>query len=244
MNTTPPPSRRAVLQEAALRRAVQRGAVLRRAVAVPLAATTLIGVLGAVPAHATSDRQPAASRIPGGFLLYEGKAARQKAAERLGRATWTTTDRRDVPFLVDPCATKQSTDPGRRAARTITGDSVEWDDTHSEQLIVYRDASAARAAVQGLRAQLRRCAARDAGGGHTFIHATRPARIGDEAFLVKGFFVASGMAGTVARQGRAIVIYTFSDHPEGWPESKFGGKQARAMIAKLARSPLGSRGPA
>ncbi|MCG5217884.1 hypothetical protein [Streptosporangium sp. KLBMP 9127] len=210
------------------------GTARRMAAVLAVACMTLAGFGGTATATTATTADAAGVRIPDGFLLYEGKVTRKKAEKKYGRLSWKVSDRRSVPLLIDPCDVRKRTDRGRVAARTVYGEVVGWDGVYSEQLIVYRDEPAARVAIDGLRSQLRKCAVRDVGDGAKFTHRTRRAHIGEEAFLVKGFYVASGMTGTVTRQGRAVAIYTFPGYPQGWRESDFGGPQARKMAGKLA----------
>lgn len=212
----------------------------RPAVLLPAAAVAFVVLIGSgVPARA-ADGAPASmvmrSGIPKGFLLYESKPTRKKFEKKIGRMSWKFSDRRSVPPLIDPCGVEKRADEGRQAARTITGRSVMWDGDHAEQLIVYRDETAARTAIKSLRSELRRC------GEHNrdhFTYTTRPAHIGDEAFLVSVFQVASAMTGTVMRQGRSLAIYTLPYYRKNWRESDYGGSQARIMGRKLSGSSLG-----
>jgi hypothetical protein len=114
-----------------------------------------------------------------------------------------------------------------------------WDGDYSEQLIVYRNEMAARAAITGLRSELRRCAKRNR---HNFTYQVKDTRIGDEAFMVDMFKVASTEGATVMRQGRTVAIYALPrkrpDDPPKWREAEYGGLEARKMANKLADTPL------
>ncbi|MEU4405621.1 hypothetical protein AB0F88_13915 [Streptosporangium sp. NPDC023963] len=209
----------------------------RKALALPAAAIAFTIMTGSgMPAHAADGAPSTAitvvrSGIPKGFLLYESGATRKRFEKEIGPMSWRFSDLRDVPLLIDPCATARRTDVGRQAARTVTGRSVKWDGDYSEQLIVYRDETAARRAVEGLRSQLHRCGERNR---QYFTYKTKPVRIGDEAFLVDVFQHATTMGGTVMRQGRTVAVYTLP-YAQNWRESEYGVSQAGKMARKLER---------
>ncbi|MFI6293414.1 hypothetical protein ACIBEJ_17615 [Nonomuraea sp. NPDC050790] len=219
----------------------------RKAVALPTAVIALMTVIGsATPARAENQTPATASAtveiaIPMGFLLYESKATRKRLEKSVvhTRMRWRTSDRLGEPLLIDPCATRKQTDKGRQAARTITGRSVSWDGDYSEQVIVYRNETAARAAVKGLRSDLRRCANRN-----RHLYRVKDTRIGHEAFMVNMWKVASIDGATVMRQGRTVAIYTSPsnsdgpDNPPRWRAVEYGGIEARKMAKKLAGTPL------
>ncbi|MEV0151497.1 MULTISPECIES: hypothetical protein [unclassified Nonomuraea] len=181
-----------------------------------------------------------ATAIPKGFLLYESRATRKRLEKKVVRTRmrWKTSDRLREPLLIDPCGTGRQTDQSRRSARTITGRSVMWDGDYSEQLIVYRDEMAARAAVKGLRSDLRRCSERNR---HSYTYQAKDTRIGDEAFMVDMFKIASADGATVMRQGRTVAIYALPlrrrDDPPKWREAEYGGLEARKMAKKLGSVP-------
>ncbi|MEW9554986.1 hypothetical protein [Nonomuraea sp. NPDC050783] len=215
-----------------------------------IALTTVIGL--ATPAHPENQTPAAASvavgaavgtAIPKGFLLYESRAARKRLEKKVVRTRmrWKASDRLGEPLLIDPCATGKQADKSRQAARTITGRSVLWDGDYSEQVIVYRNETAARAAVKGLRSDLRRCARRNR---YHFTYRVKDTRIGDEAFMVNMVEVASMDGATVMRKGRTVAIYALPndgdlpDDPPEWREAEYGGAEARKMAKKLADTPL------
>ncbi|MEV4890545.1 hypothetical protein AB0K48_14245 [Nonomuraea sp. NPDC055795] len=219
----------------------------RKALALPTAVIALTTVIGlttpenqalAMAAHTGME-----TAIPQGFLLYESKAARKRLEKKVVRTRmqWRVSDRPGELLLIDPCATGKQTDKGRQFARTITGRSVEWDGDYSEQVIVYRDEIAARAAVQGLRSDLRRCAKRNR---NHFTYRVKATPIGDEAFMVNMFKVASIDAATVMRQGRTVAIYALPSSgdipgdPPKWRQVEYGGLEARKMAKKLNDNPL------
>lgn len=174
--------------------------------------------------------------IPEGFLLYESKKARNSFEKKIGPMRWKTSDRQDAPLLIDPCVREKSTDKSRQASRTITGRSVTWDGDYAEQLIVYRDETTARAAVEGLRADLRRCGKRNR---FHFTYRTKRAHIGDEAFLVDVFELATARGATVMRKGRTVAVYSLPlPSLQRWRKSEYGQPQAREMARKLAATPL------
>jgi hypothetical protein len=230
------------------RKTPARPAVARRTVALPaavLAVTAVTMVIGmTVPAQAenrtpsTGETATARTVIPKGFLLYENVGTRKEVRRRVVHAPmrWKVSDRPDVPLLLDPCARGKHTDGHRRAVRTVTGSGRTWDHDVSEQLVVYRDDRAARAAVAGLRSDIRRCGGR----GH-FTYRVKDTRIGDEAFLVGVFTVASNDGFTVMRQGRTVALYARRPggeaHPK-WRRSQYGGVEAAKMARRLAGDPL------
>lgn len=225
----------------------------RKALALPTAAIALTTVIGLTTPAPTENQTPATASmaahtametaIPKGFLLYESKAARKRLEKKVVRTRmqWRASDRLEELLLIDPCATGKQTDKSRQSARTITGRSVEWDGDYSEQVIVYRDEMAARAAVRGLRSDLRRCAKRNR---NHFTYRVKATRIGDEAFMVHMFKVASIDAATVMRQGRTVAIYALPNSgdlpndPPKWREVEYGGLEARKMAKKLNDNPL------
>ncbi|MFI6390656.1 hypothetical protein [Nonomuraea sp. NPDC050540] len=220
---------------------------MRKAVALPSAAIALMSVIGLATPAPTEYRTLATASmeraIPRGFLLYESEAARKRLEKKVVRTRmqWRASDRLEELLLIDPCATGKQTDTSRRSARTITGRSVEWDGDYSEQVIVYRDEIAARAAVRSLRSDLRRCAKRNR---NHFTYRVKATPIGDEAFMVHMFKVASIDAATVVRQGRTVAIYTLPSSgdipgdPPKWRPVEYGGLEARKMARKLADTPL------
>ncbi|MEV0347984.1 hypothetical protein AB0H88_19610 [Nonomuraea sp. NPDC050680] len=226
----------------ALREIPPRSGRTRAAVLLPAAAVAFVVLIGSgVPARAADGAAaPAAevmrSGVPKGFLLYESKTTRKKFEKKIGRMSWKFSDRRSAPLLINPCGVEKRADKDRQAARTITGRSVMWDGDYAEQLIVYQDEMAASTAIKSLRSELRRCGKRNR---DSFTFTTRPAHIGDEAFLVNVFQVASAMTGTVMRQGRSLAVYALPYYRKNWRESDYGGSQARIMARKLSASSLG-----
>ncbi|MFD9944299.1 hypothetical protein ACFWYW_28185 [Nonomuraea sp. NPDC059023] len=225
----------------------------RKARGLPTAVIALTTVIGLTTLALTGNQAPATASvaahtavktaIPKGFLLYESKAARKRLEKKVVRTRmqWKVSDRLEEPLLIDPCATGKRTDKSRQSARTITGRSVTWDGDYSEQVIVYRDEMAARAAMKGLRSDLRRCAKRNR---NHFTYRVKATGIGDEAFMVNMFKVASIDAATVMRQGRTVAIYALPGSgdipgdPPKWREADYGGLEARKMAKKLNDNPL------
>ncbi|MFF4619211.1 hypothetical protein [Nonomuraea jabiensis] len=216
--------------------------------ATAIALTTVVG--SAALAHAENQTPATASMaanaatrtaIPKGFLLYESRATRKRLEKKVVRTRmqWKTSDHLGEPLLIDPCFKGKQTDKGRQFARTITGRSVLWDGDFSEQVIVYRNEMAARAAVKGLRSDLRRCAKRN-----RYHYRVKDTRIGDEAFMVNMFKVASIDGATVMRQGRTVAIYAtprtshLQDGSSKWRKGEYAEREARKMAKKLADTPL------
>jgi hypothetical protein len=210
------------------------------ALAIAINLTTPVRPENQTPvAASTAGGEAKATAIPKGFLLYESRATRKRLEKEVVRARmeWKANDRLGEPLLVDPCVTGKQTDKSRQAARTITGRAVMWDGDYSEQVIVYRNEPAARAAVQGLRSDLRRCAKRN-----RFKYQVKDTRIGDEAFMVDMFKLAAIDGATVMRQGRTVAVYALPrevpDDPPKWREAEYGGVEARKLAKKLADTPL------
>ncbi|WP_345151683.1 hypothetical protein [Nonomuraea rubra] len=99
----------------------------------------------------------AAAEIPKNFLLSERRRAQGPGPRAGGRAGYTISGKRTAPLELNPCLRERATDRDRLAARTIT----HWTSApshSSEQLVLYKSPRAAHAALNGLRADVKRCA--------------------------------------------------------------------------------------
>ncbi|GAA2885964.1 hypothetical protein GCM10010517_49620 [Streptosporangium fragile] len=164
-----------------------------------IALTFLIG-LGA-------EASWAATAIPKGFLLTEARATAPQSEDDRNEMWWTVSSRMAQPLEVNPCGAKKYGD-GRTAMRTIRL-KTSAPASSSEQLVLYKSVNAAKAALDKLRTDVRRCAK----GENGYRYSAKPLRIGDDAVWVKyskrtqknelhGSFAA------VARRGKALIIYT------------------------------------
>lgn len=162
--------------------------------------------------------------VPSGFLLYE-------EAAKPGQA-WTVDDSRTTPFLFSPCF-RGHWDKGRLEAKTIAYSPEGEGGGKWEQLIVYKEVSHAEAAMEGLRAELVKCAdvgKADARSRYWY----KPLDLGDDAFRAGGRFYEGGTHDVVVRRGAAIMIYGQND----WPTKSLPLKGFRPLI-KLAEEMLG-----
>ncbi|MEV4891877.1 hypothetical protein AB0K48_21085 [Nonomuraea sp. NPDC055795] len=198
---------------------------------IALAAATATLAWG-VPAQAAS------SALPKGFLLTEAAArGPHKEVER-----WKISDARTAGLLLDPCehrywSGKKAADRGRIASRTIvkTVEVESW----GEQVALYRDVKAAKTVMNGLRADLKRCAV----GGDDFLKSTytgRPLKVGDEGIRAVQRDYEGSMRFAAVRKGAAVLIYIeVGDSGRGLPVKDFKAlvKQARTMAARVCELP-------
>ncbi|MEU8246747.1 hypothetical protein [Nonomuraea sp. NPDC048916] len=160
--------------------------------------------------------------VPNGFLLYE-KAAAVKDDDP--ETSWAVSGRKTARLVVNPCDRAGLGQAGRVSAKTIVYTAVP-DFSRSEQVILYRSATAARKAVKDLRKAVSTC--RISG----YRYAGRTVGLGDEALAVTGQSyqgrhpAIGGERGIVARRANALVIYTQAGE---W------GKPAKADFARQTR---------
>ncbi|MEU6717346.1 hypothetical protein ABZ897_38275 [Nonomuraea sp. NPDC046802] len=186
----------------------------------------------------TAVAQADAAKIPKGFLLTE-RAAKGPVME--DEEWWEISNSLSRPLELNPCGRKGKPRDGRVAMRTI-GYSTSAPSGRAEQLVLYRNASSARAAFRKLRADLARCRERiTAKRKHGY--TAKPLRAGDEGLFATGVYYTKGkrptesdVLGVAARRGAALFFYT----DIGWPYPSTRKKivrQAQKMAKKVCDLP-------
>jgi hypothetical protein len=150
------------------------------------------------------------STVPAGLLWAESRTASPLNQDDV---RWTSSDRIDLPPLVDPCGdgAAAGNGDGPLAVRQIAlvGPGL-W---KAERLVLYADRPAATRAFRALTAALARCARHDEGEGTATIWTTGPAVAGEEALFVTGQRYRDDRGtpgshrGVLMRQGRAVVMF-------------------------------------
>ncbi|MBG0832142.1 hypothetical protein HS041_31025 [Planomonospora sp. ID67723] len=179
----------------------------------------------------------AATGLPDGFLLYEAEAE----GPREPWETWQVSDSLSRPLALNPCHVKRPWDGGRSQARSVRY-AAETELRH-EQVVVYRSERAARAAMTGLRAQLKRCAKVGGKLGRdydAYTYRWKGTGIGDESVRAGARYFESAFRHVAVRRGKAVVVYA----EDGSFTSKlkaghFRGleRDARKMAAKVCELP-------
>jgi len=178
--------------------------------------------------------------LPRGFLLHENEATADPLRGQNDRDGWSRGDSRAARWYVQPCQTSAdyASDSARTAARTLQ--HLTHDASSVEQLVVYRDARAAVAAMAEMRQRLRRCAYDTRGPQTPLRYTVQPVAIGGEAFRALGTTVAATTQAEkmiVVRKGAAIVLY--GAFGEVGPVTAGGTadleKDARRMDGQLCR---------
>lgn len=184
-------------------------------------------------------------QIPQNFLLSE-KAARTPPAEiERGEVWWKISDKLNRPLLVNPCGRKNAPTADRSAARTITH-NTSAPSYSAEQLVIYRNARAAKTAMTKLLADARRCVSHPSGkpyswngDGKTRWVVSRT-RLADEAALTHIMMYdklnkewSPLLSGLVARKGRALLVYTGDQDSLGHPHKR-AVKTLRSTAATMA----------
>ncbi|RJL25178.1 hypothetical protein [Bailinhaonella thermotolerans] len=174
--------------------------------------------------------------IPKDFLLLERKS--RKPVKYPDEQRWARSSRTGEPLLLKPCGERNAPGAaGRAAARSLY--FTEPTVLQGEQLVVYRNEGAARAAMDDLRAKLRSCSKR---GSYHFT-ASR-LRLGDEAVRVVGQTWRGrnkpGVGGErhiVVRRGSAIAVYgMYAEYGRpGDAEFRWHQRLASRMARKLCR---------
>jgi hypothetical protein len=199
----------------------------------------------AVPAPLTParDDSPPARRvtIPKGFLTAENIAATPPADPE---AHWHRSDAPNLPPLASPCGGRLPSEAAWVGGRQLV--LVHPSLWKAQRLVVYRDATAARAAMSERRAALRRCRRRPNRDGTTTIWASRRLHIGDDALFVASQRTRDDRGvpghgrGVVMRVGRSVVflfdmgqLTTLAD-PTEVPNHL---RDARIMARRLAAAP-------
>jgi hypothetical protein len=184
-------------------------------------------------------------QIPKDFLLSEKAARAPQSEEERGEEWWGISERRDKPLLLNPCRRKRAATADRSAVRTVTHDTTA--PSHSgEQLVIYRNSKAAKAAMRKLLADAGRCVARPygkpyswAGNGRTRWVVNRT-RLADEALLMRLMRYdklnkewSPLLLGLAARRGRALVIHSGDLESLGHPQKR-AVKTLRGAAAEMA----------
>jgi hypothetical protein len=204
-------------------------------------------IAGATQATTTAAPSPSAAPVPvdlpAGFLLHEAEAAADPRRGTDDLDYWTSTNATAEPWLVQPCAqpVRYASDAGRTAARTVRHGVA--DAATAEQVIVYRDAQAAVAAMAELRATVQRCASRATPSG-TVRYTVAALAIGGEAIRVTGDNATpaelDGDELVVVRRGAALALYgAFGEvgHPTATSTAPYQADAVR-MADKLCRYTL------
>ncbi|WP_285706797.1 hypothetical protein [Microtetraspora sp. NBRC 16547] len=161
-------------------------------------------------------------KIPKGFLLSEPRATRSLSPVEAFEEWWEISDKLSRPLELDPCGSKKKPRDGRVAMRTVV-QGTSGPSYFSEQLVLYRNVEAAKAALDRLRVDVKRCAKGKppvqalVGVRHRYVGTS--IRVGDEALLVKGYSYDKGwrepVGGgryVVARRGSALILFTADDY--------------------------------
>ncbi|MGV9775048.1 hypothetical protein [Streptosporangium sp. NPDC003464] len=185
------------------------------------------------------------AQIPKNFLLSE-RAARTPLSEiEKDEIWWEISDRPGRPLELNPCGRKHATTADRAAARTIvrTDSAPSYS---SEQLVIYRNAEAARTAMRKLLANAKRCAAAPYGKPYSWADDGRTrwvvnrTRLADEAALLRLMMYdklnkewSPLLSGLVTRKGSALMIYSGDSDALGYPQ-KQAVKTLRRTAAEMA----------
>jgi hypothetical protein len=191
-------------------------------------------------------------QIPQNFLLSEKTARTPLEGIEKDEVWWKISDKPNAPLLVNPCGRKGAPTADRSAARTITHETSA-PSYAAEQLVIYRNTKAAKAAMTKLLADARRCATDPSakpyswnGDGKTRWVVSRT-RLANEAALTHLMMYdklnkewSPLLSGLVARKGRALMLYTGDQDSLGYPQKRavktLRGK-ATKMTAKVCVLP-------
>ncbi|MGI5493696.1 hypothetical protein [Microtetraspora malaysiensis] len=156
----------------------------------------------------TGVAHASAAEIPKGFLLTEAKARKAIPPPLDDEEWWKISDKPSSQLELDPCSTKGKPRDGRVAMRTITHETSA-PSYSGEQLVLYRNATSAKAALAKLRAELKRCSR------GSYRYSAKPLSVGDEAVSVTGHAYAKGKIDessrtmwAVARRGSSLFFYS------------------------------------
>lgn len=198
------------------------------------------------PIMPTADAPYASSgpefRVPARFTAADDARARIPLSQP--EVHWVFADGPNLPPLVSPCGGYLPSDRARVGAHqlALTSPTI-W---KLSRIVVYRDADAARQAMDERRSALERCAHHDDGNGIATAWLWQPLEIGDEAIAVgsqryRGSTTLPGhQRGVVMRQARTLVMYVDfgqSRTPPSLQEIESYATVARAMADKLAWAP-------
>ncbi|WP_433418657.1 hypothetical protein ACQP1V_03275 [Microtetraspora malaysiensis] len=161
----------------------------------------------------TGVAHASATKIPKGFLLTEAKARKVIPPPLDDEEWWKISDKPSLQFDLNPCSTKGKPRDGRVAIRTITH-LTSAPSVSGEQLVLYRNATSAKAVLAKLRAELKRCSR------GSYWYSAKALSVGDEAVSVTGHAYTKGKIDktmpptmwAVARRGSAVFFYSdFAD---------------------------------
>ncbi|GAA4234122.1 hypothetical protein FHR32_002793 [Streptosporangium album] len=188
---------------------------------------------------------PVPVEIPKNFLLSE-KAARAPQSEvEKAEVWWKISDKLNKPLELNPCGRKRATTADRSVARTIvhTTSGPSYD---SEQLVIYRNAKAAKTAMRKLLADARRCGAKPDGKPYSWANdgktqwVVNRTRLANEAALMRIMMYdklnkewSPLLSGLVARKGSALMIYSGDSDSFGYSQKR-AIKTLRHTAAKMA----------
>ncbi|MEU7896241.1 hypothetical protein AB0B45_25720 [Nonomuraea sp. NPDC049152] len=179
----------------------------------------------------------AATRLPKGFLLWENRSS--------GWDIWEVSDRASTPLMIDACHDsywnkRGGVEKGRVAARTIY--RQQEIDLGGEQVALYQDEPGARAAMDAMRAELKKCASRGE-GIEKITYYSKPLKLGDEAIRVGARYWEGGLRQVAVRRGAAVMVYTETAWPTpSLPMGEFKSLlgDAREMAGKVCWLPEAS----
>ncbi|WP_188188556.1 hypothetical protein [Nonomuraea sp. SYSU D8015] len=191
-------------------------------------------------------------QIPKDFLLNE-KVARAPLSEiQKDEESWEISDKLNEPLALNPCGRKRATTADRSAARTIVH-NTSAPSYYGEQLVIYRNAKAARSAMRKLLADAKRCGAQPDGKPYSWADdgktrwVVNRTRLGNEAALMRLMMYdklnkewSPQLAGIVTRKGRALMIYSGDLESLGHPQKralKTLHRTAAKMAAKVCALP-------
>ncbi|WP_431901238.1 hypothetical protein [Nonomuraea sp. bgisy101] len=162
----------------------------------------------------------AATTLPKGFLLWENRSS--------GWDIWEVSDRASTPLMIDACHDsywnkRGGVEKGRVAARTIY--RQQEIDLGGEQVALYQDESGARAAMDAMRAELKRCASRGE-GIEKITYYSKPLKLGDEAIRVGARYWEGGLRQVAVRRGAAVMVYTET----AWPAPSLPMKEFKTLL--------------
>jgi type IV secretory pathway VirB10-like protein len=205
-------------------------------VTVPAPAPTPAAPGTTAPETAPSVRPPVRAPlvVPGGVLLPD----ENRRAESPEFTDWTTDNRRDQAWLLDPCQpTAYPTDAQRVGFRTVSRTGPEAHD--ARQLATYPSDAVAAEAVAGFRRALAACATGTTATGlrWTWVAQDAPG-LGDGGLLAASVFGDESPTGdriALARAGSAVFLaYLGGEYRSA--ELDQGARDAEAVVQRFLDS--------
>jgi hypothetical protein len=157
--------------------------------------------------------------LPHGFLYMESHPP-AKAWE-----TYRVDESARLPLQPNPCNRRRPADSGRLATRAVVWTSENR--SKVEQLVVYRSTDAARAAMRGLRADLKRCAKLGKGIDRQR-YFSKATAVGDEGLRAGARYWEDGFQAVAVRRGAAVYVVGAS----AWPGESLPVKDFRTLIGQ------------